>query len=198
MMQAPCVSGRRSGFAGARVASAPRAVAARAVRSKVCVTAEQRPILIGLAADSGCGSACPPRTRTCGTRGRRGNARRGGGGGAPASRLPVSSAAPNPNLTSFLFPAESTFMRRMTNLFGGSAKPPAGGKCVCGRLRYLSRWARKGTRLNMRKYVPHHALGFADPPLLWRLRGCAAPTPTRSSATRPQCFASTIITLTSA
>jgi hypothetical protein len=62
MMQAPSVSGRHSGFAGARVASAPRAVAARAVRSKVCVAAEQRPILIGLAADSGCGSACPPHT----------------------------------------------------------------------------------------------------------------------------------------
>ncbi len=62
MMQAPSVSSRHSGFAGARVASAPRAVAARGVRSKVCVSAVQRPILIGLAADSGCGSACPPRT----------------------------------------------------------------------------------------------------------------------------------------
>jgi hypothetical protein len=33
-------------------------------------------------------------------------------------------------------------MRRMTNLFGGSAKPPAGGKCVCAAPGPCVRWAR--------------------------------------------------------
>jgi phosphoribulokinase len=58
-----------------RSRAAPRCQARSSVR--VLAADKQRTVLIGLAADSGCG--------------------------------------------------KSTFMRRMTNLFGGNAKPPAGG-----------------------------------------------------------------------
>ncbi len=62
-------------FAGARVQNrAPRGGAAR---SALVVKAEAKPVVIGLAADSGCG--------------------------------------------------KSTFMRRMTSVFGGKPEPPAGG-----------------------------------------------------------------------
>ena len=75
----PSVSAARSsGFAGARVSAHARpTVRAAARRSLVTVAKRDGPVIIGLAADSGCG--------------------------------------------------KSTFMRRMTNLFGGKASAPEGG-----------------------------------------------------------------------
>lgn len=62
-------------FAGARMQA--RATRGNVSRSSLVVRAEDKSVVIGLAADSGCG--------------------------------------------------KSTFMRRMTSVFGGSPKPPAGG-----------------------------------------------------------------------
>lgn len=78
-MTAPTTGFQLRGAAPAQLRAsrpaAPRCLARASVR--VLAADKQRTVLIGLAADSGCG--------------------------------------------------KSTFMRRMTNLFGGNAKPPAGG-----------------------------------------------------------------------